>query len=92
MKKILKNNKKILFIIFLTISLVSLLNTIEKGIKNGCDFQWYPSKLFWEGINHYRYIIDSGKVFMCQGGEYGHLLQIIFFPFALMDWNTAKLS
>lgn len=92
MKKILKKNKKILFTIFITISLVSFLNTIEKGFKNGCDFQWYPSKLFWEGVNHYRYIIDGGKVFMCQGGEYGHLLQIIFYPFALMEWNTAKLS
>lgn len=92
MKKVFINNKNILFIIFITISLVSLSDTIEKGIKNGCDFQWYPSKLFWEGINHYRYIIDNGKVFMCQGGEYGHLLQIIFYPFALMEWNTAKLS
>jgi len=91
MKKILKNKKKILFIFFITISLVSLLNTIEKGIKNSCDFQWYPSKLFWEGINHYRYIMDGGKVFMCQGGEYGHLLQIVFYPFALMQWDTAKL-
>jgi hypothetical protein len=92
MKMILKNKKKILFIIFIIISLFSLSNTIEKGIKNACDFQWYPSKLFWEGVNHYRYVIDSGKIFMCQGGEYGHLLQIIFYPFAIMEWNTAKLS
>jgi hypothetical protein len=35
--------------------------------------------------------MDGGKVFMCQGGEYGHLLQIVFYPFALMQWDTAKL-
>jgi hypothetical protein len=90
MKKIIKNNKKVLLFIFIIISLISLFNTIEKSLKNGCDFQWYPSKLFWEGINHYRYIIDGGKVFMCQGGEYGHLLQIIFYPFILVEWNTAR--
>jgi len=84
------NNKKILSVL-VAISLISLFNTIQKGLKNGCDFQWYPSKLFWEGINHYRYIIDGGKIFMCQGGEYGHLLQIIFYPFILVEWNTARL-
>jgi hypothetical protein len=91
MKKIIKNNKKVLLFIFIIISLFSLFNTIKKGLKNGSDFQWYPSKLFWEGINHYRYIIDGGKVFLSQGGEYGHLLQIIFYPFILVEWNTARL-
>jgi hypothetical protein len=90
MKKIINNNKKLLLILFIIISSISLFNTIEKGLKNGCDFQWYPSKLFWEGINHYRYIIDGGKVFMCQGGEYGHFLQIIFYPFVLVEWNMAR--
>jgi hypothetical protein len=55
------------------------------------DFQWHPSKLFWEGINHYKYFLDGGKMFMSQGGQYGHALQIIFYPFSLLEWQAAKI-
>jgi hypothetical protein len=84
--------KYINFILFvlIVIGVASLSNTIIKGLENGCDFQWHPAKLFWEKINHYRYFIDGGRMFMCQGGEYGHLLQVIFYPFVLVDWSGAK--
>lgn len=84
--------KYINFILFvlIVIGVASLSNTIIKGLENGCDFQWHPAKLFWEKINHYRYFIDGGRMFMCQGGEYGHLLQVIFYPFVLVDWTGAK--
>ena len=54
------------------------------------DFQWHPSKLFWEGINHYKYFLEGGKMFMAQGGQYGHALQIILYPFTLVEWQIAK--
>lgn len=84
--------KYINFILFIliVIGVASLSNTIIKGLENGCDFQWHPAKLFWEKINHYRYFIDGRKMFMCQGGEYGHLLQVIYYPFVLVDWSVAK--
>jgi hypothetical protein len=29
-------------------------------------------------------------MFMAQGGQYGHALQIILYPFTLVEWHTAK--
>ena len=58
---------------------------------NGCDFQWQPAVLFWEGINHYQKFISNGKSdFLCQGGEYGHLFNIILFPYTLVKWEIAR--
>ena len=97
-------NFKMLFRIFLisvlTIFLTSTL--IKGGIKifqgtEGQDFQYSPSKLFWEGTNHYEYILNkkdeltnNKKIILSQNGEYSHILYIIFYPFTLTDFETAK--
>jgi len=90
MQALVLKYKKLLLVLFSIISFISLFETISKSLKNGMDFQWHPSKLFWEGINHYRYFLDGGKMFMAQGGQYGHALQIILYPFALLEWPEAK--
>jgi len=82
--------KNFLLAVFSILACASLFDTITKGLKNGMDFQWHPSKLFWEGINHYKYFLEGGKMFMAQGGQYGHALQIILYPFTLFEWQTAK--
>ena len=88
---IIKNKKYLLyFLIFIT--LISFFDTIRKGLLNGCDFQWQPAVLFWEGINHYQKFINNGKSdFLCQGGEYGHLFQVILYPYTLFEWEIARL-
>ncbi len=87
----LKNKLVILYIlIFFTI--LSFINTLSKGLVNGCDFQWQPSVLFWEGINHYEKFILNGKGdFLCQNGEYAHIFHIILYPFSLLEWEKARL-
>ena len=86
-----KNKKKILFFLIF-ISSLSFYNTISKGLVNGCDFQWQPAVLLWEGINHYQKFIINGKGdFLCQNGEYAHLLHVLYYPFTLFDWETARL-
>ena len=92
MRALILKYKNFLLILFTIISIVSLFETISKGLKNSMDFQWHPSKLFWEGINHYKYFLEGGKMFMAQGGQYGHALQIILYPFTLVEWHTAKAS
>ena len=75
MFKIIKNNKKVILYFLITLSLISFINTFYKGLLNGCDFQWQPSVLFWEGVNHYQKFIANGKGdFLGQNGEYAHLL------------------
>ena len=85
-------NKLIFLNILIFISILSFINTASKGLENGCDFQWQPSVLFWDGVNHYQKFILNGKGdFLCQNGEYAHILQVILYPFSILDWENARL-
>ena len=87
----LKKHKISIILILIFISLISFYVTIKKGLLNGCDFQWHPSKLFWDGVNHYQLFLKNGKWdFLCQGGQYGHLLQVILYPYAIFKWEIAR--
>ena len=83
--------KIILFYLFIILSLISFIHTIIKSVQNGADFQWHPTKLLFEGINHYAYFLNGGKGFLSQLGEYGHGLYVILYPFSLVEWETAKI-
>ena len=85
----LKYKKTLLLLIIL--SLISLIQSSLKALKNSCDLQWFPSKLLSKGINHYKYFIEGGEPFMCQLGEYAHGLQVILLPLAYLEWDTAKV-
>ena len=85
-------NKLIFLNLLIIVSILSFINTISKGLVNGCDFQWQPSVLFWEGINHYQKFILNGKGdFLCQNGEYAHILHVILYPFSVLEWEKARL-
>ncbi len=88
----LTNRNKFIFI-FLSIVVVGFfIQTISKGLVNSCDLMWQPSKIFWEGINHYEYQMRTGDVFLgCQTGRYGHFLFIFLYPITLVDWEQAKI-
>lgn len=90
---ILNNNKKLILFFLIFISVISFSNTISKSLINGCDMQWQPSVLFWEGINHYKKFLANKGIgdFLCQNGEYAHLLQILNYPFTLFEWETARI-
>jgi hypothetical protein len=100
MVKIKKEYLKILLISILTIFLTSTLikGTLKtfKGTE-GQDFQYSPAKLFWDGTNHYEYILNkkdeltnNKKIILSQNGEYGHILYIIFYPFTLTNFENTK--
>ena len=88
----LSNRNRIIFI-FLSIVVVSFfIQTISKGLSNSCDLMWQPSKLFWDGINHYEYQMRTRDVFLgCQHGRYGHFLFIFLYPITLVEWEQAKI-
>ena len=85
----LKYKKTLLF--FFILSLFSLFQSSLKALKDSCDFQWFPSKLLSQGINHYKYFLEGGETFKCQLGEYAHGLQVVLLPFAYLEWSTAKI-
>lgn len=90
--KFKKKNKKIFLYFLVIISIFSFINTVSKGLVNGCDFQWQPAVLLWEGVNHYQKFIINGKGdFLCQNGEYAHLLHVLYYPFILFKWETARM-
>ena len=84
---------KLIFLnLLIIVSIFSFINTISKGLVNGCDFQWQPSVLFWEGVNHYQKFILNGKGdFLCQNGEYAHIFHVILYPFSILEWEKARL-
>jgi len=86
------NPKKFIFYFFLTILLVfSLGKSIYSALNSSADFMWHPTKMLFNGINHYRYFINGGERFLSQGGEYGHGLFVILFPFSFLEWENAKI-
>jgi hypothetical protein len=90
--KFIKKNHKILLYFLVIVSIFSFIDTVSKGLVNGCDFQWQPAVLFWEGVNHYQKFIINGKGdFLCQNGEYAHLLHVLYYPFILFKWETARM-
>ena len=92
MSELITKYKNQILIFLSLIALISFIDSIIKGFFNSCDFQWQPAKLFWEGTNHYNKFLTNGKYdFLCQGGEYGHLLNIIYYPFTLFEWEVARV-
>ena len=88
----LSNRNKFIFS-FLSIVVVGFfIQTISKGLANSCDLMWQPSKIFWDGVNHYEYQMRTGDVFLgCQTGRYGHFLFIFLYPITLFEWEQAKI-
>jgi len=100
---IFNKREKILRIFFISILIIILTLTLTKFSINNLkkieaqDFQYSPTKLFWEGTNHYDYILNkkdqltnNKKIILSQNGEYGHILYIIFYPFTLTSFEIAK--
>ena len=93
MNEFINRQKNIILIFLAIITSISFIDTIRKGLLNGCDFQWHPSKLFWDGINHYEKFLNQGNFdFLCQGGQYAHGLHVILFPYSQLEWEPARIA
>jgi len=86
----------IIFIIFLC--LISIRHSFINAKIYSIDFQYSPTKLLSDGINHYQYILDgkhdrsnSDKIMEHQNGEYAHGLYVLFLPFTYLSWDNAKI-
>ena len=98
MKNLIKKTKIFGLICVLCLCLISIQASFINAKKYSIDFQYSPSKLLSEGINHYKYILEgkhdyslNDKIMEHQNGEYAHGLYVLFLPFAFLDWNNAKI-
>ena len=88
----LSNRNKIIFTFLFIVVLSFFIQTILKGLSNSCDLMWQPTKIFWEGTNHYEYQMRTEDIFLgCQAGRYGHFLFIFLYALALVEWEQAKI-
>lgn len=91
MIKNINSKKSIIYFFLIILLLFSLGKSIYSALHSSADFMWSPTKMLFNGINHYQYFINGGKWFLSQGGEYGHGLFVILFPFSFLEWENAKL-
>lgn len=91
-------NKNYLFAIFGLFLLLSYYFywggylKVSNIVNGGSDMQWHPSTILWLGINPYIDYLTNPIHFMAQKPNYGHLLYILMYPFAMMDWEYAKIT
>jgi hypothetical protein len=98
MNKIKQKNFSLeIIIIFFIIILITSYKSVVSEIlskEGAADFQWYPAKCVFQGINHYSsYLSNDGKCmhFMSQLGEYAQGFYILVFPFTFLEWDAAKI-
>jgi len=82
-------------IVFIILSIISLCYALYIANSYGStDFQYSPTILFFEKINPYDYFLYSKtieRLYPVQYPVYAHATYILFFPFAYLDWSSAKL-
>ena len=91
-KKFNNFNILLFFILFSILFFIYFPIFQESVLFKQLDFQWSPSKLVWEGINHYEYMLDGNrkKIIGSQYGEYLHGLYILIYPFTLLHGKMQK--
>jgi hypothetical protein len=97
--KFFKNKLKIFIICIISfIVLLSVGRAFQQAQIISFDFHFSPAKLVSEGINHYEYILEgkhdygpNDKIMYEQNGVYAQGLFVLFIPFTLLEWDSAKL-
>lgn len=83
--------------IFVVIAAKSIYQSIMLASGSSLDMQWYPATQYW-GVGSFTHPINpylarlSGDTFMAQDPNYAPLLYVLMYPFALMDFASAKIS
>jgi len=89
--KFSKINYKTLF--YVCISLVFLVGFYNGVIIDGSsqDLQYFPSKLFFEGIDYYNSYLEKNKWFLSQAPNYYFQLHFLLSPFTPLGWIPFKI-
>jgi hypothetical protein len=76
----------------LALALASLAVGVYHAMVSSVDFQWSPARLLWQGVNPFEYGLrpQHPDIILTQVPAYGHLLYILLWPYAMLDWPSAK--
>jgi len=88
-----KTLSRILLILGVVASIISLVFSFANALKYSVDFQWSPAVAFWKGINPYDISISSERnnyIILTQDPNYLHALYILFYPFTNLSFNISK--
>lgn len=77
----------VFLVIFIRYSFLSLFGALDSSL----DMQWYPARHFWDSINPYLANLNGDK-FMANDPNYMPLMYFVMFPFAGLEWESAKLA
>ncbi|PAF43458.1 glycosyltransferase family 87 protein [Helicobacter sp. 11S03491-1] len=96
MVKIFEKYQLIFMMIFIFIFIRISYKTLKEAINSSVDMQWYPSVQYWgrgisNAINPYIAYLNH-DTFMSQGPNYMPMLYVLMYPFALMDFEGAKIA
>ena len=59
------------------------------AVLNSQDMQWFGSFRFWAGFDPYYEFLVNKIGYKTQFPNYGHLLYIVMYPFAILDPTSA---
>jgi hypothetical protein len=93
-KQILKLFVILLFALLVLYAVNGIVHDLSMP-RHSEDFQWSPSKIFWSGRNPYKLWLSgnpTGEMILSQQPNYLPLLYVLLFPFAHLDFSTAKLA
>ena len=98
MKWNILNNKKILILFLILLSLLACISILH-GFKiansyGSVDFQYSPTVLFLEKINPYETFISGkidGNIMLAQYPIYSHVTYVVLAPLGLLEWEVARL-
>ena len=86
------NNHKYLFIfLYILLFILTYYIAFTISLNMSQDMQWYPSTLFWQGLNPYQEYLDGRKWFLAQAPNYAHLLYILMYPLVYIEWENVKI-
>ena len=93
--RIYKINNLMLFILII-IAFRTFYLSLNTALNSSIDMQWYPTLQLW-GLGDFSKFTNpylayiSGDRFLSNGPNYMPLLYFLMFPFALLNWENAKL-
>lgn len=90
--KIFNKFKPYFIFIFALLLAYVYYRSFNSALETSQDMQWYPSTLFWNGLNPYsEYLNNKENWFLASAPNYGHLLYIILAPLTFFEWETVKI-
>ncbi len=86
--------RRLVLAVLFILALISVGQGVGNALKYSRDFQWSPIVVLWDGINPYSEVLSGNfsiRMILDQSPGYLHAMYVFLAPFALLDWEPAKV-